>query len=179
MLSWRRSRSSPSSLQSGEVERHLENLQWALEAAGRELGGGEARQAFNKVFLAWKEAVAAAAALAALLEEEVARRLSTMEPSPIQDGRIVVTTANAPKALRVLRDACSGGDCPEELRRLIEELWRARQLAYQLHYAYYEGPEHAGFADEGEASASARSLLGSLARIHGVLSRLRAGVLSA
>ncbi len=176
MLSWRRSRSHSPPARLEEVERHLKGLQWALEAARRELSGGESRQAFNKVFLAWKEAVAAVAALAALLGEEAARRLSTMEPSPIQDGRIVVTTANAPKTLRLLRDACSVEDCPEELRRLIEELWRMRPLVYQLHYAYYEGPEHAGFADENEAAVSARSILTRLAEAHKALLLLQTGV---
>ena len=55
------------------MERHLDEMEWALEEAKRELEQrhGRERQAFDKLFFAWKRAIAAVAArLAAGTEED-------------------------------------------------------------------------------------------------------------
>jgi len=154
-----------------EYSRHLGEL-WALEAAGEELRRGEAWQAFNKLFLAWKGAVAAVAAGLAGSPGggRAVEALSNMSPSPLQDGRIVVTASNAPKILYRLLALCREEGCQPGAAEALEELWAERSTAYQLHNAYYEGPEHAGFIDAEEAVDTARKLIAMLRRLYEQLS---------
>ena len=153
-----------------EMERHLEEMAWALEEAERELKQrrGRERQAFDKLFFAWKKAIAATAArLAAGPEgDRVAEVLSSLTPSPVQEERIIVTTGNAIKTLRTLIRYCESRRCPYDVAEVLNELWRCRAAVYQLHTAYYEGAEHAGLADTEEAVLLAKKVLNELRRLY-------------
>jgi len=74
-----------------EAERHLKDMKRGLTEAGRELKAGP-RQGFNKVFLAWKEAVAAAALHAAQRREEVEAVLRGIVLSPFEEEGAVMAT---------------------------------------------------------------------------------------
>ncbi len=153
-----------------EARRHLEGAEWALREASAELRRSP-RQGFNKVFLAWKEAIAATVALAAAQGRDIAEALRRLQPSPFEDGRVVVTTGNAVRLLHRLQGLCGKGRC-RGLDRVLRELLEARPLAYMLHTAYYEGAEHAGFADEKEAIGAAEGLARRLDAVAGELQRV-------
>ena len=139
-----------------ELDRQLGEALEALQKAHAELRSGEQRQAYGKLFLAWKKAVAALLAAAALAAPEIIEALEKAPQPPLTERwEIIVTTGNAPKLLRLLRDSCLAAGCPMEILEAARLLEEARRDAYMLHYAYYEGPERAGFADDGEAMEAA------------------------
>ncbi|WP_048191420.1 hypothetical protein [Pyrolobus fumarii] len=150
-----------------EVERHRGNLLWALELAERELGTTP-RQAFNKVFLAWREAIAyiAARLLADLRLSKVVRDQLSRLPTPAyEDGEVRVTTSNAVKTLKTLLRVCSEAGCGRRVVEALRLLWEVRDTAFKLHTAFYEGPEHAGFEDEMEAVEATGRLLEKIRRL--------------
>lgn len=111
-----------------------------MESRGRGPAG------LHELLLAWREAVAAAAARLASSPRGgrgAVEALSTASPPPLQDGRVVVTTGNAPKVLYRLLAFCREEGCQPDAAAALEELWAARPTAYQLHNAYTVGPEHA------------------------------------
>ena len=149
-------------LASKEVKRHLKNMTWALGEAEEELASGAPRQAYNKVFLAWREAIAYIAAL--LLEDprlsSMVRDALTRLPVPAyEDGEVRVTTSNAVKTLRALLRLCTAAGCDKRIVEALRLLERLRDTAYKLHTTFYEGPEHAGFEDEKEATEAAKTIL--------------------
>lgn len=133
-----------------------EALRWLQEF--RREKDRNTRQAFNKVFSAWKTVAALVALLGAMesrgLLNELRRR------GFVEDGSVRVTTANAVKVLRLV--AKQG---PGKLREVAQGLLELRKEAYMLHTAFYEGAEHAGFEEEEEAKRVAEELAKKLAKI--------------
>jgi len=124
--------------------------------------GTTPRQAFNKVFLAWREAIAyiAARLLADPRFSGIVRDQLSRLPTPAyEDGEVRVTTGNAVKTLKTLLRVCSEAGCSQRVVEALGLLWEARDTAFKLHTAFYEGPEHAGFEDEREAVEATRRLL--------------------
>jgi len=135
-----------------EARRHVEQLEWAIRGALEELEK-DPRQAYNKAFYAWREAVATAASILAsnpALSERL-RRLSAYE-----ENRIIVTTSNAPRVLRALKEHIEE---QHPLYEVLEELDTVRRDAYMLHTAFYEGVEHASFTGAEEAAETLRRVV--------------------
>ncbi len=157
-----------------EYRRHLQNLKWALDEAAKHLERGSRRQAYGKVFLAWKEAIAltiasllATPSLSDDAKKALLEALGKLPSPPLEDERITVTTSNAPKVLRTLITLCGKLGCSSHVTRVLGLLEESRSLAYMLHVAFYEGAEHAGFVDDEEASSHARELVRKLALLLG------------
>ena len=163
-----------------EAARHLDYARTLLEEARLHLG--KDYQAFEKIFAAWKKLVAATLALlliravsaGSLSGGNLLIELRKNEIIEEDEGRvrIVVTTGNAPKATRMLREYSSlaGSD----LEDIIEKLYNIRNSKiYQLYYAFYEGSAaHAGFSGEEEALELARRVLEELEHIAARLASL-------
>ncbi len=145
-----------------------------MREAEEELSKGKLRQAYNKVFLAWRGALAL---IAAKLLEHPAYRGEVMNalkmlPEPAVSGEGVrITTGNAARVLPRLQRLCMELDCPEGITEALRVLAETRKDAYMLHTAFYEGAEHAGFEGDDEAAETAKRLIERLGRVLALVHR--------
>ena len=153
-----------------ELRRHIRQLEWAVRGAEEELRR-DPRQAYNKAFYAWREAIAALAAMLAAGPGAQPLRERLREIGAYEEGEVRVTTSNAPRVLKTLKEyVMKTIGAGHEVYRLLEGLDALRKDAYMLHTAFYEGTEHAGFTGDEEAIKTAHRVIGAAA---GILERVK------
>ena len=134
------------------------------------------RNVYMMAFRAWREAVAALAAVLAAGPGAQPLRERLREIGAYEEGEVRVTTSNAPRVLKTLKEyAVKTIGAGHEVYRLLEELDALRKDAYMLHTAFYEGAEHAGFTGDDEAVETAHRVIGTAAGILERVRRLAAG----
>ena len=140
-----------------EIRRLIESIEWALSRFRAEIDS-DPRQAFEKAFLAWKAAVALLIARYILENPDpgnpVVRELvelGVVSVSRSEEVEVRVKTSRAVKALKVLKRT--------RLARYAEELLGVRDAAFRLHSAFYDDPEHSGYADVDEAVGDAKKVI--------------------
>ncbi len=89
------------------------------------------------------------------------------------DYTIRVTTSNAAKVVRRLKDIGLRYGIDKRYVDAIEELDSMRGDVFRLHSAFYDTPELAGFADDSEALRLAEDLMGRLMKIYSSIFRSR------
>ncbi len=89
------------------------------------------------------------------------------------DYTIRVTTSNAAKVVRKLKDIGLRYGIDKRYIDAVKELDSMRGDVFRLHSAFYDTPELAGFADDSEALRLAEDLMGRLMKIYSSIFRSR------